>query len=282
MVVLDMKILITGFNGYVGFNLAIRCADLGHTVIPFYRGDHFWKIRETKPDVIFHCAAEIYKEDEMFSSNVELTYYLLKTAEVAQTKAFIYVGSSSEYGRKATQRTETDYLAPETWYEATKGCGSLLTLASRLPAIIARPFSVYGRNEPYRRFIPLIYDCYVNDTLLSVGPGVHDFIYIDDFVNGLIFSMNRILSGDTHKDTINFGTGIQTSNIELVELFEQVSGKKLNWQHSEQRKSYDSTSWCCDTRYADSLGWRSQTNLSEGLERYIQFRQDNPTTPIRN
>lgn len=278
-----MKILITGFNGYVGFNLAIRCADLGNDVIPFYRGDHFWKIRSEKPDVIFHCAAEIYKEQEMFSSNVELTNYLLRTAEVANTKAFVYVGSSSEYGRKPDKMSETDYLAPETQYEATKGCGSLLTLASAVPAIVARPFSIYGKNEPYRRFIPLIYKAYQENTSLIVGPGVHDFIYIDDFVDGLIFCMNRLLSGEVRKDVINFGGGVQTHNFEIVELFEQIVGKKINWQFDEQlRKGYDSTSWCCDTSYAESIGWRAKTDLKAGLEKYVKFRQENTTTHIRD
>lgn len=278
-----MKILITGITGYVGSNLAAQCESLGYEVIPFHRGDHFWKIRAEQPDAIFHCAAEIYKEQEMFSSNVDLTHYLLCAAEAANTKAFIYAGSSSEYGRKVNKITETDYLAPETWYEATKGCGSLLTLARPVPAIVARPFSIYGKNEPYRRFIPLIYKAYQENTLLTVGPGVHDFIYIDDFVEGLLFCMERLLSGEVRKDVINFGSGVQTSNVELVELFEKIVGEKLNWKFDEQlRKGYDTNQWCCDTTYSASLGWRAKTNLATGLENYIRFRQENNNKNIRN
>lgn len=278
---LAVKILITGINGYIGSNLAIRCDELGYNVIPFHRGDHFWKIRETKPDVIFHLAGEIYKEIEMFDSNVELTNYLLQTARVSNVQAFVYVGSSSEYGRKNHPIAETDCLSPTTWYEATKGCGSLLVLGSTMPAIVARPFSVYGKNEPYRRFIPLIYQCYTKGNLLEVGPGVHDFIYIDDFVEGLLFCMNRLLSGIVNKDVINFGTGKQTSNVELVECFERVVGQSLNWQPAERRKEYDSTCWCCDTTYAESIGYRAQASLVEGLEHYIRYRQANPTSNLR-
>ena len=278
-----VKVLITGIKGYIGSNLAIRCTELQHQVIPFYRGDHFWKIRETKPDVIFHLAGEIYNEQEMFSSNVELTYYLLETAKVSQPKAFIYVGSSSEYGRTGDKMAESARLNPQTMYEATKGCGSLLTLASGLPVIVARPFSVFGKNEPSRRFIPLIYQCYQQGTLLTVGPGVHDFVYIDDFVDGLVFCMNRLLSGAVNNDIINFGTGIQYHNLEVVEAFENIVGTNLNWQFSENlRKPYDSYSWRCDTAYATSLGWRAQTSLDIGLAEYIRFRQASHAANIRS
>ena len=278
-----LKILITGITGYVGSNLAVRCEKLGHHVIPFHRGDKFWKIREAKPDVIFHCAAEIYEKPKMFASNVELTYNLLEVAEVTQPKAFIYVGSSSEYGRNDNPMAETDRLNPQTMYEATKGCGSLLTLASNIPAIVARPFSVYGRNEPYRRFIPLIYRHYQSGELLTVGPGVHDFIFIDDFIGGLLFCMIGLLLGWTKKDIINFGTGTQYHNIEVIETFEKIVGQKLNWTFDASlRKEYDTYNWRCDTTHATSLGWRSETSLEKGLEMYIRYRQENHTPDTRN
>jgi nucleoside-diphosphate-sugar epimerase len=160
-------------------------------------------------------------------------------------------------------------------YEATKGAGSLLTLASKLPAVIARPFSVFGRNEPQRRFIPIIYNSYKTGKPLSVGPGVHDFIYIDDFVDGLEMCANGLLSGSIEKDIVNFGTGIQYTNEEVAMAFEDVVGSKLNWVRSETKKPYDSMSWVCDTTYArEKYGYKPKVDLRTGLERYIRYREE--------
>lgn len=268
-----MKILITGSTGYIGSNLKERFKN--EDLFLFKRGDSPSCIEEIKPDIIFHSAAEIYKEEEMFESNIVLTNDLLKYSERVKIKGFVYIGSSSEYGRSNKPRSELDKLNPETSYEATKGAGTLLTLASKVPSVIARPFSVYGKNEPLRRFIPLIYNSYKTGNLLKVGPGVHDFIYIDDFIEGLNFSMELLLSQKVQKDIINFGTGIQTTNEELVKAFEEVSRSKINWESSDQKKSYDSNCWVCDTTYSrEKYGYKTKINLIEGLDRYIKYREE--------
>lgn len=268
-----MKILITGHTGYVGSNLLEKY--INEEIYVFKRGTDPAIVREIQPDLIFHSAAEIYKEEEMFDSNVVLTNNLLREAEKAKAKAFVYIGSSSEYGRKNGPRAEGDRLSPETMYEATKAAGSLLTLASKIPTIVARPFSVFGKNEPLRRFIPIIYNCYKTGKQLSVGPGVHDFIYIDDFVNGLEMCADALLSGKVEKDIVNFGTGIQYTNEEVVLSFEHIAGQNLNWIRSDIKRPYDSTSWVCDTSYArEKYGYKPQVNLHQGLERYIKYREE--------
>ena len=270
-----MRILITGESGYVGKNLAQIYLSSGNDLFYYKRNNTMEDLLRWKPEVIFHCAAEIYKEEEMFSSNIELTYKLLRLAEEIKTKAFIYIGSSSEYGRKDHPMSETDYLYPTTMYEATKGCGTLLTLASKVSSIIARPFSIYGKNEPLRRFIPLIYEAYKQDKVLRVGPGVHDFIYIDDFIHGLTICAKSILSEKTQKDIVNFGTGVQYTNKEVVDIFEEVVGRKLKIEIVSDKRQYDSSRWICNPDYArEHYGFKSTVTLREGLERYIRYREE--------
>ena len=270
-----MKILITGESGYIGKNLAQLYLNSGNDLFYYRRNTLTEDLLRWKPEVIYHCAAEIYKEEEMFGSNVELTYSLLQLAEEAGTKAFIYVGSSSEYGRKDHPISEIDYLHPTTMYEATKGCGSLLSLSSKVPVIVARPFSVYGKNEPLRRFIPLVYEAYKQNKILRVGPGVHDFIYVDDFVWGLTICAKYLLSGKTQKDIVNFGTGIQHTNKEVVDIFEEVVGQKLKIETVSDKKQYDSNHWVCNPNYArEYYGFKATVTLREGLERYIRYREE--------
>jgi len=271
-----MRTLVTGTTGYIGSNLfeAIK-----GWKVPFFRKDNLLDFESFAPEVIYHCAAEIYKEEEMFDSNIVLTHNLLQFAERVDAKAFIYVGSSSEYGRKAHPISEQDRLEPITIYEATKGCGSLLALSSKVPVIVARPFSVFGKNEPLRRFIPLIYRAYKEKKILRVGPGVHDFIYIDDFVRGLTICADALLSGKTQKDIVNFGTGIQYSNIQVVRTFEEVVGERLNVEIVFDKRSYDSDCWVCNPCHArEQYGFRTTTDLRKGLELYIKYREEASST----
>ena len=274
-----MKVLITGESGFVGKNLARACAQRGDSLFFYRRRDKPSLLEHWLPEVVYHCAGEIYDLDKMVESNVLLTNDLLRVSEKIGVKAFVYVGSSSEYGRKDHPINEKDILFPQTLYEATKGCGSLLSLASLVPSITARPFSIYGRGEPLRRFIPLIYKTYKTGEQLKVGPGVHDFIYVDDFVKGLILCAEALYSGKTYKDIVNFGTGVQYTNTEVIEIFQEIVGQKLNWIPSEDKKVYDSNSWVCDTAYArEHYGFSAETTFRTGLEQYIKFREDSTST----
>ena len=61
---------------------------------------------------------------------------------------------------------------------------------------------------------------------------VHDWIYIDDFVQAMFNGYTEI------------GTGVQTSNADIVSALEVISGKKLNSVPFPGR-AYDTDKWKC-------------------------------------
>jgi len=265
---LNGKSFITGHQGFLGKSFIERVKPNAYL---YNRNGLLSTLKSYNPEYIFHFAAEIYNEEDMFESNILLTYNLLEEArKLPNLKAFIYVGSSSEYGLKLKPMKETNYLDPSNMYEATKGAGTLLCQAYarnyNLPIVIARPFSLYGKYEPKHRFIPTIINCVRNKRTLNISPGVHDFIHINDFIDGLIMLTLKPQKGEIY----NFGTGVQTSNKELVELVESVMRKQTNKNFIEKLHTYDSDSWVADISKAKKLGWKPKYNLEKGLVEVIQ------------
>lgn len=270
-----MKALVTGAKGFLGRNIVGELKLQGFDVFEWIRGMDAATIEKQNPEYVIHAAAEIYDESAMFESNVVLTHEILKAlGKVSALRKFIYIGSSSEYGRLTKPSAERDVLRPTNQYEATKGCGSLLTLAMakdlEIPATVIRPYSVYGNYEPKHRFIPTILESALDEKTIEVFEGAHDFIHIEDFVSGVIAVLNK----GSGQDIVNLGSGTCTSNKQLIEKFEEAWGRPLKvCYHDSKLRKFDTQVWQANIEYAEKgYGWKPQISLREGLRKYISWK----------
>jgi nucleoside-diphosphate-sugar epimerase len=254
-----MRLLITGHTGFIGksllekFNkeeiMTIGREWLYDITIPE-------KIKTFNPDYIIHCAAEIKNSSKTFSSNVLMTNWLLENTLDINYKAFINIGSSSEYGKTDTPMSEKELLKPRTMYEATKGASTLLCQGYaneyNKPIATVRPFSVYGIYEPEGRLIPTLFRNFKNNIISKISVGVHDFIYIDDFIDGILsvlYSEKETIQGDV----IHFGNGIQYSNLEVFNIIKNIFNSNLEFEKINNIfNKYDSLNWVADISYAKS------------------------------
>jgi nucleoside-diphosphate-sugar epimerase len=274
-----MKILLTGSTGYIGSNV-LSFYKKSHDIFLWKRGYTFKEAVSFNPDLIIHSAGEIYNKEKMIESNILLTYKLVEAAEACKSK-FIYIGSSSEYGIKPYDITENEPLRPTTLYGATKASGSLIVYSSSIPTIIARPFSVYGKNEPLRRFIPKVYNAIKYQKEINIYSGVHDFIHIDDFVKGI--DLCKDILERKNKEIVNFGTGIQYSNLEIFNIMTRLMGKTTYFRILDKKlNDYDTLHWKCNPIYTRlEYGYKAKTTIEEGLEKYIRYRETTPEKNIR-
>jgi len=263
------QVLITGIGGLIGSHLKTACEAQGYTVHGTTRADSIEStvklLRQVNPAYIFHTAVELVDESKMFCTNVSLTHAILhycKTAKVS-LKRLVILGSSSEYGRKAEPMAEHMSLEPETIYEGTKAAATMLarsfSMTYDIPTLVIRPFTVYGPGEKPSKFIPILLSL---PDKIRLSEGVHDYVYIEDFVGILLEIVN---SCNKVFDLVNIGTGNQTSNLELVTV-EQLTGHMF-YMEPAQAKPYDSSSWVCDTEYLRrSYGLAATTPLEQGLK----------------
>ena len=266
------KIFITGSNGFIAKNLSeyYKNSQQYH----YAKGDDIVRsLDDFAPDLILHCAAEIYKPDLMWDSNIILLHQILEYVKRRPTTRLIHIGSSSEYGKISRAAKETDRINPVDMYQATKGAGTILCQGYaqqyKLPITVARAYSVYGRYEKPHRLFPRLWKAFQIDQPMKLFQGYHDFIYINDFIRGI-----DILTKDSNPcgDIVNLGSGIQYSNSDVLEMFEKVTGRKAPVEFVESMaKTFESEVWLCDTNYAFArYNFKAEYNLEQGIKDFLE------------
>ena len=269
-----MKIFITGTTGFIGKNLIEYYKD--HEVFEHNRHmDLPAKLDYFKPEVIINCAADIYNPNDMWIPNVVWVRDCLEYLKENPNTKMIQIGSSAEYGPMPRASNETDRINPVDMYQATKGAATLLCQGYarqyKLDIKIARVYSAYGNHEKSHRLFSRLYDAFFNDRAMTLYSGNHDFIYINDFIKGINMLIN---AGPKQGDIVNFGSGIQYSNLEVLNLWEKITGKKAPVAYEDRvAKSFESEVWLCDTTYSQNIyGFNTEYSLEDGIQDLIKTK----------
>ena len=260
--------LVSGSSGFIGKHLVKRLAHLGHKVIPISYKQELPKVDEI--DYFFHLAgygnhSNQLEYEDILDSNVNFLWKIVHT--YPHTKRFIYVSTSSIYGFKEEPMKEEMVPHPVTEYALTKTIGEYISaFVFKEHVRIIRPFSVYGPGEAEFRFIPTVIQAILKRRQFPLVPDpVHDWIYIDDFLDGLFFAFKG------EKQIVNIGTGRETSNADIVKTLGALCGAPPLVTISEPMRSYDSLHWCADNSLLKSMGWQQQHSLVEGLRKTILY-----------
>ena len=211
-------IITGGKTSFIGRNLCDFYKDKYeiHTMDKWTKPQQYLE-NHVKPDIIIHAGAEIYNDDAMFQYNIERSKEILDYCRYNLIEKVIIFGSSSEYGRVSWPISEDHGLNPNTMYEATKGAVSLLAQGYSktydIPITLIRPFTIVGRYEKPHKFFPTLYRAARKNLPIKLAPGVHDFVFIDDFLAAFDVLLNR--KEEALFNVINIGSGRQTSNHEI-------------------------------------------------------------------
>jgi UDP-glucose 4-epimerase len=278
-----MKILITGYKGFVGRHLVEKLEELGHEVfgteemrndeegflinIEKRPGPFTWGISQF--DVVVHLAANIKNIDDRMNGGIAmfedviLDYEFCKLMEALPPKKCLVLLSSC-----AVDFPEDPYCMVKRMLEA---------FASKLvkkgvPVVLLRPFSGYGADQseeyPFRAIMDRAIR-YENPLVVWGGSQVRDWIHIDDLVDAIIYGMDNFPIDAT---PVEIGTGIGKSISSLASRMAEAVG------YNPQIKGDKTKAESSARRVADALktyrlyGWEAKTILHDGISMELAKR----------
>ncbi|MBQ0933688.1 UDP-glucose 4-epimerase GalE, partial [Ideonella alba] len=94
------------------------------------------------------------------------------------------------------------------------------------------------------------------------GTGVRDYLHVMDLAEGHVAAL-RYLLGEQRSVTVNLGTGVGYSVLDLVRAFGQAAGRPIPYQIVDRRPG-DLPSYYADaTRARELLGWQATRSLEQ-------------------
>lgn len=207
---------------------------------------------------------------------------LLKVSQKNQIKAFVHLGSSSEYGDECRQATESQPLKANSLYSLAKAqCHELISYygqKQKLPTMTLRLFSIYGPGEDPRRLLPQICQSLLKMSPLTLAKPAtaRDFVHIFDVLEIILEALLNLTEND-FGEAYNVCTGVQTTLKDIAEhLHQEHAFSDIQWK-DEVAKSWDLSDWSGSPAKTEKrFSWRPQVAFADGLRLTLDFYRENP------
>ena len=240
-------------------------------------------------DIVIHFAAEshvtrsIYDNAIFFETDVIGTQVVANAAVNNPIELFIHISSSEVYGTALTDPMDEEHpLNPMSPYAAAKAGADRLIYSYiktyDLPAVIVRPFNNYGPYQHLEKAIPNFIASALQDKSLNIhgnGKSSRDWIYVEDTCKAL----DKILHAERKQvigEVINLGTGSDTCILDIgIKVLEKLGKSKNQINFIEDRPGQVSRHISSTKKSETLLGWKSQVELDEGLDKTINFYKNN-------
>ena len=258
---------------------------------------------ENCPDIVILAAAKVggifankNNPADFILHNLKIQTNLIEISNNFKVKKFLFLGSSCIYPRLATQPiTEKDLLSGQLeitneYYAIAKIAGIKLCQALAIQrgfnSICLMPTNLYGPGDNYHKsdshVLPSLIKKFSeaknknlkNVTCWGDGSPLREFLYVDDLAEACIFAIENLSLNSQYypKDKngnslfwINVGSNQEISIKDLAALIAKLVGYEgsIIWDktmpNGTPRKKLD-------TSVLDKLGWKSKTNLEEGIK----------------
>ncbi len=230
-----------------------------------------------------------------YRNNVDGLLSLLESMQENKIKNVVFSSSCSVYGDAKEQpvNENTPTEKAQSPYAHTKQIGEdILNAAAvannQLKVIALRYFNPTGAHASAiigeaplgvpSNLIPFLTQTaagirkqltiYGNDYDTPDGTCIRDYIHVTDLANAHVIAIKRMLENKNLSgyELFNIGTGKGSSVLECVNIFEEVTGVKVNYTIGERRVGDVVQVWA-DTRKANEvLGWKSECDLKMMLK----------------
>ena len=296
-----MKILVTGSSGLVGSNLCKKLEKSGHSVFTTTRGSlnllDFDRVLtyfdEIRPDFVVHAAgkvggiqANISDPAGFLYANTIIGFNTIEAARKSGVKKFLNLGSSCMYPKDSVSILKEEDILSGALEPTNEGyaiakiscmklCEYITADTNSLNYKTVIPCNLYGEHDSFEEgkshLIPAaikkVHEAkymHGNKDVLIWGDGSarREFMYIQDFINALMFAINRFEDIPTR---MNIGLGYDYSVKEYYEFVSDIVGFTGKFEYDLEKPS-GMRQKLMDSSIQKNLGWSPSYSVQEGLQ----------------
>lgn len=107
------------------------------------------------------------------------------------------------------------------------------------------------------------------------GTGVRDYIHVVDLAKGHLKSLEH-LENETGAEAYNLGTGKGSSVLDVIHMFEKVTGEKISYEITGRRPGDAAICFADASKAKKVLGWETEKNLEEMCRDAWNWQTKNP------
>jgi UDP-glucose 4-epimerase len=238
---------------------------------------------------------------EYYDTNVGGTFILTEVMRDFGCKTFVFSSSATVYGNPHTLPIKEDfplsvtnpygrsklmieeflqdvYVADDSWHIALLRYFNPVG-AHKSGLIGEDPSSVPNNLMPYISQVAVgklkIFSIFGDDYDTPDGTGVRDYIHVVDLVKGHVKALQE-LENNPQVLIVNLGTGNGYSVLDMIETFENVSGKDVAYKIVDRRAGDIATCYADPTYALEKLNWKAKYNLYEMCEDTWRWQSMNP------
>lgn len=309
---------ITGVAGFLGSHLAERFLSQGHRVIgvdnlvggyldnvlpgvEFYAIDcrNRAELADVMKgvDVVYHCAAYAYEGLSVFSPHIvtdnvySATVSTLSAAISNHVKRFVYCSSMARYGTQPELPFREDMVPlPQDPYGIAKYAGELavrnLCETHGMDFVIAVPHNIIGPrqkyDDPYRNVASIMINLMLQGRQpIIYGDGEQKRCF--SFVNDVVEPLEKMATDpDVLGEIVNIGPDEEFVTInQLAKTIAGLLDFPLAPIYVPDRPKEVKLATCSADKARKLLGYKTGTNLKDGLQSMIDYIRNRGTKPFR-
>lgn len=226
-------------------------------------------------------ADSVARPYETHQINQEANIFLLEVIRKHKlpVKKILFASSAAVYGDDPNlPKTELSRIKPLTPYAIDKFASERYMVdygkLYDIPTVAVRFFNIYGPKQnpssPYSGVISIITECIRNNKVFNLygdGNQVRDFVYIDDVIDALMLLTHD--AAEVH-GVYNVASGLQTSLNDMIQAYENITGKTLQINYQPERQGDIKYSYA-DVSKLSKLGYRPIYDIEMGLKKYWEY-----------
>lgn len=261
-------------------------------------------IKDVQPDAVMHFAAYLAVGDSVlnpityFQNNVHGSLNLFQAMIQEDINTVVFSSTCAVYGQpESLPVSEDEPVSPESPYGESKlmveKILDWIANAHNLNSVRLRYFNVAGALEdgsmgedkdPFMTIVPIAIEAAQGkrDFVLNGddydtpdGTCIRDYIHVVDLAQAHVDAL-KYLETFEGSDYFNVGVGEGYSNLQILNMIEQVSGQKLDYEIGPRREGDPAQTYADNSKITSVLGWKPRYNLEDIVRSAWQWHIEHP------